>query len=340
MQIDGVWVGWGLGDHSLADLTVQKAKAYMRAMYRSYAGTLADTNVYDQQMQDTVLEMQRRLVIDGKLTVGQYLPGVLDLPTQIAMGFKKPPAAKLPVCVSVEGHQSNMWFGPVADTFTQLEQEGRCRHQPTGYDNGDMPFNNQSGVDALDENIRLRVPADVDLVLGGFSQGMIVIYDYLEQHGIPKNLKGVLMYGNPCRALGSVAPWADKATAAAARGTHGLDPVKNFEKPGCVSLRAAGIPFVDVWRKGDIFTQNGDDLEGQVKAAVYQAVARGKFFGDTTTLASQIAHALGQPILYVLPIVLATFSGITFLAQNPNAHYSPFDISGGKDWTRSLLART
>jgi hypothetical protein len=30
MKINGVWVGWGLGDHSSADLTVQRAKAYMR----------------------------------------------------------------------------------------------------------------------------------------------------------------------------------------------------------------------------------------------------------------------------------------------------------------------
>lgn len=333
MIINGQWIGWGLGDHSTQDFTVQRAKEYMRRMYRSYCSDLDDTNIFDQSMQDHVMEMQRRLVADGHLTPGKYYPGVLDWPTELAMGFKKPPPPVLPVCVSVEGHMSNMFFGPVADTFTLLEKEGRCRHQPTGYQNGSVPFNNQDGVNALDENIRLRTDPNRPIIIGGYSQGMIVVHDYLEQHGIPPNLKGVLMYGNPCRQTNSVAPWCDSATIAAAVGTHGLDPIKRFG----VTVNLGNIPFVDVFRKGDIFAQNGDDTEGQCKAAVYEAVARGKLFGNPMTLASQIAHAMGQPIAYVLPIVMATMSGMGFLATNPNPHYAPYDLTGGINWTRGLL---
>ena len=340
MEINGAWVGWGLGDWSHnpdgtdRDNTVRRAKDFMRRMYRSYAGGLADSNKFDQQMQDTVLEMQRRLVLDQKLTPGKYLPGVLDLPTQYAMGFKKPPPPKRPVCVSVEGHLSNMFFGPVADTFTRLEAEGLCRHQPTGYENGAIPFNNQDGVNALDENIRLRVPGDVDLVIGGFSQGMIVVHDYLEQHGIPPRLKGVLMYGNPNRKLGSVAPWARQWVRNP--DTHGLDPYKRFGPDG-VDLDAAGVPYADVWREGDIFAQNGEDQASQMKAAIYEIVARGNFTRGADSIIAEVAHTFGQPFSSAWAIFQAIAGGIGFIAKHPNPHYDPFDITGGVDWVRGLL---
>src|ERR1700742_4859611 len=187
MILNGTWVGWGLGDNSHSDMTVKNAKAFMRKMYASYAGGLADTNLFDQQMQDTVKIMQGRLAASGKLTPGKFILGVLDLPTEYAMGFKKKP---VPWGISVEGHQSNMWFGPVADTFTQLQGEGLMYHQPTGYDNGAIPFDNQDGVNALHDNI-VRA-GNNDIIAGGFSQGMIVWFDYLRQYGIPKNLKACL----------------------------------------------------------------------------------------------------------------------------------------------------
>jgi hypothetical protein len=328
VNIDGKWVGFGLGDidPKVAEMKVFLARKF--AWVRNWTPSLGDSQIYDHNMVNVVMQMQ--------INYNMVPTGVMNAATQERCGFYKP-VKVTPVFVSVEGHLSNMWAGPVADTGTQLEMEHLCRHQPTGFENGDLPFNNQSGVEALRENIVQRVPSNAKLIIGGFSQGMIVVHDYLEQYGIPSNLKAVLMYGNPNRALGSVAPWCDQATIAAARNTHGLDPVKRFELPGDVSLRAAGVPFVDVFRKGDIFAQNGDDTEGACKAAVYEAVARGKFWGSPTTLATTIASALGKPLLYVLPIVMATLSGMGFLAQNPNPHYSPFDIEPGKAWVRQFL---
>lgn len=338
MQINGAWAGWGLGDFSHnpdgsdRDSTVRKIKAYMRRMYASYAGHLADTNVFDQEMQAAVLEMQRRLVLDGKLTPGKYLPGVLDLPTQYAMGFKKPPPPNV-VGVSVEGHLSNMFLGPVADTFARLEGEKLMRHQPTGYNNGSIPFDNQDGVNALDENIRLRVPADADLYIGGFSQGMIVVHDYLEQHGIPRNLKGILMYGNPCRQHGSVAPWARPWVKNP--NTTGLDPYKRFGVT--VDLDKAGIPYADVWREGDIFAQRGTGQANDMKSAIYEIVARGNFTRGPQSIIAEVAHTFSQPFSSAWAIFEAISGGIGFLAKGTNPHYAPFDITGGVDWVRGLL---
>lgn len=85
-----------------------------------------------------VKEMQRRL----------FLPqtGVFDATTAHLAGYTVPPVA-LPIMFTIEGHTSDMFAGPVADTGSRLEAEGICHHQPIGYNNGALPFDNQS--DAL-----------------------------------------------------------------------------------------------------------------------------------------------------------------------------------------------
>ena len=88
MRINGVWVGWGLGDNSTGDFTVQRAKAFMRNKFGSYAGHLADTNLFDQQMFDAMVEMQNRYVASGQLAIGKFIRGALDLETQYVMGFR------------------------------------------------------------------------------------------------------------------------------------------------------------------------------------------------------------------------------------------------------------
>ena len=351
MNINGQWVGWGLGDNSSRDFTVRDAKAYMRRAYKSYAGSLADTNIYDQEMQDTVIEMQNRLVTSGALTSGQFLPGILDLPTEYAMGFRKRPDPTKPIIFSVEGHMSNMFAGPSADTATVLEKEGLVHHQPIGYDNGALPFNNNSGVQGLAQLVAGQVmPNDVpfaedcDWYITGFSQGMIVVFDFCDKYlkdGQPlahrrKYLKGILANGNPNRAEGSVAPWAIPWVKNP--DTHGLDPYKRFKLPGCFNPDDYGIPMVDVWREGDIFAQNGDDDASQAKAAVYEAAARGDLFSNPTSIVAQIASVFSRPFEEIWGIFMAIVSGIGFLATGPNnPHYSPYDISGGINWMRGLI---
>lgn len=396
MEVNGVWVGWGLGDNSKVDLTVQKAKAYMRAEYRSYAGTLADTNVYDAQMVAVVTEMQNRLVAGGQLVAGGFMLGVLDLPTEYAMGFKK---KNLPILFSVEGHMSDMFSGPVADTATQLEAEGRCHHEPTGYDNGKIPFDNASGVTELARRVGqttqdngVPFPAGTKFGLLTFSQGGIIGYDFWEQHMMPgcdlawraPDLLGILAYGDPCRATNSCAPWS-VAQGSNNDGTHGLDPLKRWDLPGCCPRPAN---FMDVWRRGDIFSQNTTDLKGQLKASIYQAVARsdivnfgsllsagegavtggllskipggsllsslgvgnllGGLGGGSVTsvdLASVLVSQLGdvasgdipELITFAIGVIEAIFGGVVFLGDQPNPHYSPYDISGGVNWMRGLL---
>jgi hypothetical protein len=265
----------------------------------------------------------------------------------------------LPLFFTVEGHSSDMFSGPVADTATRLESEGRCHHIPVDYDNGAMPFDNASGVTQLARGVGLTVQDNgvpfspgTPWILGTFSQGGIVGYDFWERHMMPGcdlawraiDCLGILAYGDPCRATNSCAPWS-VAQGSASDGTHGLDPLKRWDLPGCAQRPAN---FMDVWRHGDIFAQNTDDLQGKLKASIYQAVARGdivNFGGGSADLAAilvgQLVGVGSANFLELLPfaigVIEAIISGVVFLADAPNPHYSPYPIDGGLSWCRGLL---
>lgn len=305
-------------------------------LYTRLMGPLpVNTNVFGARAQAWQQEYERR--------TNQPVDGIVsdaDL-TALGIAFKNPP-----IFFTVEGHMSDMFSGPVSDTAAELEREGLCRHQPIGYNSGALPFDNQSGVNELARLVGATVldngipfPPGTKWALGGFSQGAIVVYDFHEQHldigcdleWREKDRVGTLAYGNPCRATNSIAPWARSQINTA--GTHGLDPSKRYGLPGC-----APVPpnFMDDYREGDIFAENGDDLASQMKSAVYEAVARSDFFSSTSLL-PQIAKLYSQPLESVVAIFEAIISGIVFLADQPSPHYSPYDITGGVNWMRTLL---
>lgn len=272
---------------------------------------------------------------------------VANLAIRKRLGSYPPPAPVLPIFFTIEGHASDMNFGPVADTASQLESEGLCHHQPIGYLDNDIPFNNGSGVQEMARQLsmtRLEIgwpfPPGTPWIWGHYSQGGIVGYDthaaYLAP-GRPLEYRendrlGTLAYGDPCRATDSIAPWAIGQISKT--GTHGLDPLKRYGLPGCP---AQPDNFMDDYREGDIFAENDDSLAGQMKAAVYQAVARGNILSGQFALATELANTFKQPLSSVIAIFEAIISGISFLGQNPNPHYSPYDTGGGLNWCRGLL---
>jgi len=229
MKINGEWVGWGLGDWSHnpdgtdRDPTVRRIKAYMRAMFRSYAGNLEDSNKFDEPLLAAVKEMQGRLVAKGVLVPGQFHIGVLDLETQIAMGYKKRSTQPQKMTFTVEGHLSDMYVGPCAVVASVLESQGDTVWRPTFYDNRSLPFNNKSGVDELKVRVGTKVFDDGkvfpegmpwDLII--FSQGAQVGCEFMEKHVIPENgelhwrwdsFRRGLAFGNPNRLLNQCAPW-------------------------------------------------------------------------------------------------------------------------------------
>jgi hypothetical protein len=316
-------------------------QAWFERAYESYAPP--EDGYYGNDEVAAVKEMQRRLEFaEADQT------GIFDEKTAAAAGYVPPPVDLRPIMFTVEGHQSDMWRGPVADTANQLEKEGLCYHAPTGYNNGTIPFDNASGINELARRVGQTVqdngtpfPQGTPWSLGIFSQGATIGTDFYIDYLAPgkplewrtPDLKGVLAYGNPSRQTDSIAPWARSLIKKT--GTHGLEPYRR--------LGMSGMPdkpdiWMDVYREGDIFAENGDDLEGAIAAAVYLAVARGDVFSNPYSLAAQIARFFTAPVEMVFAIVMEMINGVVFLAGQPNPHYSPYDINPGIDWMRSRLA--
>lgn len=337
----GKWVGWGLGDQDPKVADIQK---FLARKYASYAGKLIATGTYDEATADAVAEAQRRLNLQPT--------GIFNYATQLATGYVKvaaPDTSGKPLLVAVEGHMSDMWHGPVADTMTILEAEGRGRFQPIGYENGSIPFNNQSGVQALYDVYSRETLLDgrpfrrgTKSVLSDFSQGGIVVYDFTTQYLMPgqeldwrtPDILGRLSYGNPTRTTGSAAPWS--VGQGGPFTNSGLDPLRRFGLPG----NPDKAPYVqmDVFRKGDIFSDNEPTTAGKIKAAVYEVVARGDFWSSSASALAQIADAFKVPLDYVMGAFQAIISGLGFLVkQGDNPHYSPFNIDGGLNWLRGIL---
>lgn len=352
---DGKWIGYGVGDSD--DLTLPRSAENWHAVTLinqklhdrfDWARAMGVTPgpVYTEVTGRAMVEFCNRVGIAPILDVNGY--GVANLAMRKRLTSYPAPQPILPVMVTVEGHRSNMYAGPAADTATQLEAEGVCVHQPTGYKNSKVPFDNLDGVRALAENVGSTVlpsgkpfPAGTPWSMGLFSQGGIIGFDFYVdylQEGQPlhwrlPDLVGVLAYGPPCRQTDSIAPWARSWIKTA--GTHGLDPYRRFGLPG---FPVKPDYWMDVYREGDIFAQNDDDLASRIKAAVYQAVARGDVFSNPYSLAVEIANMFRVPVSEVIGIVMAIVSGVGFLATGDNnPHYSPYDISGGKAWMRQQL---
>lgn len=333
----GKWIGWGLGD---VDPKVAAIQKFLATHFKSYAGSLVATGTYDAATAAAVSEMQRRY--------GLPVTGVFDYASQLKSHFitAVPPTPPV-IGFSVEGHLSDMWAGPVSDTMTILEREGRLHHQPIGYNDGAMPFDNRSGTEELARLYRATTlddgtpfPAGKKSVLSDFSQGAIVVTDFIVNYLQPgqeldwraKDILCRLSYGNPTRSTGSVAPWS-RAQAGPPENA-GLDPLIRLDKLGI----ALPFPHADVYRKGDIFSDNEPTVEGQIKAAIYQLVARGDVFSGSASIVAQVADAFKVPLDYVWGAFTAIISGIEFLAnQQGNPHYSPFDLSGGINWVRQQL---
>lgn len=371
MQLNGVWIGWGLGDwshnpdNSDRDPTVRKAKAYMRAMFRSYAGRLADTNRFDQQMYDVVCIMQDKLVAKPmnsyRLTTGKFNRGVLDLPTQLAMGFKKPVpgVATRPIIFSVEGHMSNMFVGPSAGAAETVQNEGKCWWKPVWYNCTALPFDNRSGVEALvtmflgsqiegppidpnnPDGSKVMWPFSPGTPWGitGFSQGGMVVAEFMEQevlnpkgrcHFRLKDFKRGMGIGNPRRERGKMCPWNDNPPPSDTGGI--MDHL----------FVTTGTVIEDKWEEnannGDWFAVNGSDDAAKTKTAIAKIVTENKWFGGQATIFARVMSILGNVPAGTYGAVKAAIQGIMFLASNPNPHYGTVAEPGDIEWMRGVAS--
>ena len=321
----GNYIGLGLDDSSDE---IRKIKAFMRRKF-SYAELLDDSPLYDAAMATVVSDMQWRYVQAGKLTSTDFTPGVINLATKIVMGYLTPTAKVLPVVFTVAGHLGGLFDGPAYLTAKVLEDQGRCRVQPVGYDNVAIPFNNTSGYVELDRLVR-GLAVDTPFCVLSHSQGAIIATDYLEKVALPsqkrgegpfRGFRGGIAFGNPRRPMGVVAPWVADPPPPDAEG------IANDCLPG-------QLPNVaEVSQRGDLYADKKRDAGGEDKTAVYQAVL-GRFTG-TDSLAEQMWEIVTDLGPEMWAVFSAIVDGVRFAAdQSP---HTVFDLGPCVGYLDSLL---
>lgn len=314
--------------------TVRQWRGVMSKRFAGYArihGDLPlDTDLFGARAQAWQKEYQVRT---GQAAHYGAANGIVSDHDLEGLGIKLPgPSRAKPVLFTVEGHMSDMFVGPCAETARILEQQGVCRWQPVGYNNTAMPFDNQSGVQELARllNDKSLLPPGTPWGMAIFSQGGIVgSRFFMEQirsgplNWRLKDFRGCLAHGNPYRENGVVAEWIPDPPRA---GTQGISDVRMTNTPAS---------WKEVARTGDLYTENTTDAAGLNKTAIYKIVAEGSFFGGPAAILTRVLAILGNIPLEMIPVVMSIISGVMFLANmEPHGGY---DLGPGIEHMRRVL---
>lgn len=307
----------------------------MLRRFRSYAlGVnglpIKNDGYFGDDEQKVQLEYERRTL--------QPQDGVVSDHDLAALGLA------LPVIFTVEGHLSDMWAGPCADTARGLQRQGVCYWQPVWYDCQSIPFNNPNGIEALTWLIGSTVlpsgqpfPPGTPWGLIIFSQGAMVGCDFMRQKVLNngplawrlKDFKRGLAFGNPDRAADAICSWA---TSPPSKGTGGIMVDDRFV--------TVGTPLEGKWaenaRHGDMFAEGGTDAEGLNKSAIAKIVTQNSWAGGDAALLSRLIAIMGNIPQQSLPVILAIVSAMKFAVANPNPHYTTVSTPGDVEWMRGV----
>ncbi len=267
---------------------------------------------------------------------GMNIDGVLDWATKKNLLILPVPPQR-PVIFTVAGHLGDMFTGPAYLTARWLEEHNLVRVQPIGYDNVAIPFNNRSAFDALWDALHdpKVLPVGTRYALGAHSQGGIIASWMLEDFIRPGKARnewpwsgwqGSVHWGNPWRERNVVASFvASKPTA----GSEGLSTRRIVNTPANVQ---------EVAQHGDLYAETMPDTKAtEMKRAVYQAVADGKFLIGKDTLGEQMAEIALSFGLEIWDVFVAIVDAIGFAASNQVPH-NVFDLGPSVDHFRKILA--
>lgn len=315
------------------DALISDAKRKLRGY--SYGKGLDDSDTYTVEfgVALTVFQTNRNAqILKGQVRdmPGMNVTGIFDWAVKKNLGLLEPPKPKsLPVIFTVNGHMGGLFDGPAYFTARVLEEQGKVRVQPVGYDNTRKPFNNASGIAELDRLVNVLAPPVY--AIEAHSQGSIVFCDWWEQHCKPNlnrapysGFRGGINFGNPRRPMDTIASWiADPPP----RGSEGLDP-------DCLDEPIPGVE--ECSRDGDPYANKTPGAAADYKEAVYMAVARGKLTGPDglVTAIGEIARIFANPI-GVFALFQAIVSGVSGLITL--REHGEFDLRPCIDHTARIL---
>lgn len=325
MRVGGQYVGLGVGiapDPPDSSPEIATIKAWLKPRFTPARNTLDDGPVFTTALAAEIARIQAVRVSEGRLRVGEFIPGVINLATKYAIGYLKKEVL-LPLYFSVEGHMSDMNVGPVAWVGDVLRAEGRALHFPTFYRNNTIPFKTQTGVVELARRVGstiifdagmpapVKFPAGTPFMLGGFSEGSMAVFEFYHQYLAPgkplnwrlKDLRGVISAGSPHREKGVVVPWISDPPSA--------------DHQGLSDVRTIGTPewWIEIARKGDLYSDNQSDGDRALyKTMCYKLIAKGQFSGGAAGFLARVMDLL-SPTDDLIPVAMAVFDGMRFVAN-------------------------
>lgn len=321
MKVGGQYIGLGFGDSSNE---IRAIKDFMRRKF-SYARSLADTTLYDEQMVTAVVEMQTRYNKSGQLASGKYTLGVINAETKYVMGYlKRPTVDNRGVLLTVSGTSVPWWVGPDADTARAVEDKYLWR--PVGYPAQPFPMAPSIAAGRAEGNRivneeRGRIEAH-GLSLGGYSQGAVVIAEMWEYdikpatgplHWVLPYMRKAVTWGNPMREQGKAYP--DPGGALADIDSHGVTGNLMVDTP-------------DWWRNyahhGDLYTECSGQ-SGEMKTAIWQVIRGTKVFAGPDSILAQVLEITQSPVVETIAMFKAMIDAGMFFASGtgPHVNYSP-----------------
>lgn len=333
MIFGGQWY-LGPGDSSPE---IRKIKDFMRRMYRSYAGHLADTELYDDEMTDVVFIMQGKLRDSGKLPADK-VNGLIGASTKVAMGYLKATTTDIrPMLFTVCGTGVPWWVGPDADLARAVETQ--YRWQPVGYPAAPFPMG--KSINAGKAELHTQINAHrVQLernggALAGYSQGAVAVSEVWERdikptsgalHWAKPFIKKAVTWGNPSRELGRA--WPDPGAEVAGLNTSGVAHISD-------RLKDTPTWWRDYAHKGDLYTtveQNGDAAED--KTAIWRIIRGEKFFIGPDTLLEQFLEIAKEPIPGAIGAFRAMLDAGMFFGKRTGPHLN-YSIAPAVDYLRA-----
>lgn len=354
MYINGNYVGLGEGDRSPE---LVKVKALLKRKFTPARNTLDDGDLFTPALTTEVRRVQGVYTAEGKPGAPRYVPNVINLEFKYDVGLLKRPDPVKPIVFTVEGHLSNMFFGPCAQTAGTLEQQGIAHWKPVGdWDTAALPFKNGTGVEALYRQLsrafiegppvdpnnpdgpKIMWPFGPDVPWGliGFSQGAMVACEFMWKYVLPVNaplhyrlagFKRGLMFGNPRRAKDSVCWWAQSPPDP---GTHGI-----MDRLFDANAEGIGDRWAEHPNDDDMFAEVGDDQAGRDQTAIAKIITENSW-GGPAGIFTQVLKLFGNPTGGAFHAIKAIFDAIMFLAANPNPHYATFATPGDIEWMRGV----
>lgn len=292
---------------------------------------LVDDGYYGYDEQKVQLEYERR--------TNQTQDGIVSDHDLGALGLAQA------VYFSVEGHMSNMWLGPAADTARLAAAQTGGYWQPYGYVNDAIPFANTEALNGLVELLEptslpdgTPFPAGTPFNLTAFSQGsmigtMLLRDELLNPNGrlhwrLP-DYRRSLFFGNPNRGKDQICSWAPRPPAA---GTGGIMLPQRWSAVGT----ACEAGHRESANAGDMFADEGEDTEAKNKAAIAEIVCSNSWSGGDVGLLQRLEAIVGNIPAQAIPLTLSIISAIKFAVANPNPHYSTVSTPGDVAWMAGL----